>query len=75
MFFDLLQTHTIEGMFCDPLHGGNADMIGWQLVGFPGPVLSYKDRIEDYETRYRPAPQSLEQIVGHPVKGLEEDVS
>lgn len=72
-FFEMLRSHTIEGMFCDPLHGGNADLIGWQLLGFPGPVFSYKDRIEDYGKPYRPAPRSLEQIVGHPVKGLEDE--
>ncbi|OLB20102.1 MAG: hypothetical protein AUH16_05555 [Acidobacteria bacterium 13_2_20CM_57_7] len=34
VFFSLLRQHTIEGMFCDPMHGGNADMVGWQLIGF-----------------------------------------
>lgn len=73
MFFDLLKRHTVEGMFCDPLHGGNADLIGWQLLGFPGPVFSYRDEIENYGTPYRAEPKSLEQIVGHPVKGLEDE--
>jgi len=72
-FFQMLRTHTIEGMFCDPLHGGNVDLIGWQLLGFPGPVMSYKDRIESYGEPYRPQPQSLEQIVGRPVRGLEDE--
>src|SRR5438094_2891062 len=31
-FFQLLRQHTIEGMFCDPMHGGNAGLIGWQLA-------------------------------------------
>ena len=31
-FFQLLRAHTIEGMFSDPMHGGNAGLIGWQLV-------------------------------------------
>jgi len=39
-FFDLLRGHTLEGMFSDPLHGGNQRMVGWRLVGYPGPVLS-----------------------------------
>ena len=34
-FFQLLRTHTIEGMFSDPMHGGNAGLIGWQLIGYP----------------------------------------
>jgi gluconate 2-dehydrogenase gamma chain len=35
-FFSLLRTHTMEGMFADPVYGGNKDFSGWQLVGFPG---------------------------------------
>ena len=37
-FFRLLRSHTIEGIFCDPMHGGNVDMIGWQLIGFRVPA-------------------------------------
>jgi hypothetical protein len=39
-FFALVRTHTIQGMFCDPYYGGNADFIGWDLVGYPGLRLS-----------------------------------
>ena len=35
-FFELLRTHTIEGTFSDPAYGGNADFIGWELLGYPG---------------------------------------
>jgi gluconate 2-dehydrogenase gamma chain len=35
-FFDTVRTHTIEGMFADPIYGGNKDFAGWRLVGFPG---------------------------------------
>jgi gluconate 2-dehydrogenase gamma chain len=35
-FFSLVRTHTIQGMFCDPYYGGNANFIGWDLVGYPG---------------------------------------
>ncbi len=35
-FFGILRTHTMEGMFADPLYGGNKDFAGWRLVGFPG---------------------------------------
>jgi gluconate 2-dehydrogenase gamma chain len=35
-FFTLLRDHTIQGMFCDPFHGGNADFAGWDLIGYPG---------------------------------------
>jgi gluconate 2-dehydrogenase gamma chain len=35
-FFALVQTHTIEGTFCDPFYGGNAGFVGWDLLGYPG---------------------------------------
>jgi gluconate 2-dehydrogenase gamma chain len=35
-FFDLLRSHTLQGMFCDPYYGGNANFIGWDLLGYPG---------------------------------------
>jgi gluconate 2-dehydrogenase gamma chain len=35
-FFTLFLQNVIEGFFCDPIHGGNRDMIGWKLIGFPG---------------------------------------
>jgi len=35
-FFTTLRTHTMEGMFADPVYGGNKDFAGWRLVGFPG---------------------------------------
>jgi len=35
-FFDLLRTHTIQGTFSDPFYGGNANFVGWDLIGYPG---------------------------------------
>lgn len=73
-FFRMLRQHTIEGMFSDPLHGGNANMIGWQLIGYPGPIMSYRDEIDkSYGQAFRRKPMSLTQIVGHPVAGWEDE--
>jgi gluconate 2-dehydrogenase gamma chain len=36
VFFDLVRNHTIQGMFCDPYYGGNANFCGWDLLGYPG---------------------------------------
>lgn len=64
-FFALLRAHTIEGMFSDPMHGGNAGLIGWQLIGFPGPQMSHRNEIDKHFGQpWRPKPQSLEQITG-----------
>jgi len=72
-FFRLLRQHTIEGMFCDPMHGGNADMIGWQMIGYPGPYMSWGEHIDQhYGQPYRPKARSLREVVGHPVKPSED---
>lgn len=74
IFFALLRTHTIEGMFCDPMHGGNVDMVGWQMIGFPGPRMSYFREIDQYPGKpFRPKPVSLEQVVGKRVHPSEEE--
>ena len=73
-FFQLLRTHTIEGMFSDPMHGGNAGLIGWQLVGYPGPQMSYRNEIDKHFGQpWRPKPASLEQITGRPGKPWEDE--
>jgi gluconate 2-dehydrogenase gamma chain len=39
-FFELVRTHTIQGTFCDPVYGGNANFVGWDLIGYPGVRLN-----------------------------------
>lgn len=73
-FFRLLRTHTIEGMFCDPMHGGNAGMIGWQLIGFPGPRMSYAEDVEQHHGQaFPPRPRSLQQVIGRKVRPSEDE--
>ena len=73
-FFALLRAHTIEGMFSDPMHGGNAGLIGWQLAGFPGPQMSHRNEIDKHFGQpWRPKPQSLEQIMGQKPALLEDE--
>jgi gluconate 2-dehydrogenase gamma chain len=40
-FFNTVRTHTMEGMFADPIYGGNKDFAGWRLVGFPGGQMEF----------------------------------
>ncbi|HWV24622.1 MAG TPA: gluconate 2-dehydrogenase subunit 3 family protein [Thermomicrobiales bacterium] len=47
-FFSLLLEYVKAGFFADPIHGGNRDMVGWKLIGFPGAQMGYADLIEDY---------------------------
>lgn len=36
VFFGMLRTHTLQGTFGDPFYGGNANFVGWDLIGYPG---------------------------------------
>jgi gluconate 2-dehydrogenase gamma chain len=73
LFFSLLRQNTIEGMFSDPIHGGNADMVGWQLIGFPGPRMSnYDDVDKHFGEAFRPKPVSLRQATGSKVRPSED---
>jgi gluconate 2-dehydrogenase gamma chain len=35
-FFEMFLQNTLEGFWSDPIYGGNRDMAGWKLIGFPG---------------------------------------
>jgi gluconate 2-dehydrogenase gamma chain len=39
--FSMMRNDTIEGMFADPAYGGNRDLVGWTLVGWPAAQRSY----------------------------------
>jgi gluconate 2-dehydrogenase gamma chain len=72
--FALLRQNTIEGMFSDPVHGGNVDMVGWQLVGFPGPRMSNYDEVNKYfGEAFRPKGITLEQAIGRKVRPSEDE--
>jgi gluconate 2-dehydrogenase gamma chain len=74
VFFAFLRQNTIEGMFCDPVHGGNAGMVGWQLVGFPGPRMSNFDEIDKYYGKpFRPKPASLTQVTHAKIRPSEDE--
>jgi gluconate 2-dehydrogenase gamma chain len=40
-FFTMVQEDVVEGMFADPLYGGNRGYAGWKLVGYPGAQRAY----------------------------------
>jgi len=40
-FFAMLRTHMIQGMFSDPLYGGNRNMVGWKMIKYPGIHRAY----------------------------------
>jgi gluconate 2-dehydrogenase gamma chain len=41
LFFAVIREHTLEGMFGDPIYGGNHNAVGWKMIGFPGAQWGY----------------------------------
>ena len=60
-FFHNLRRHTAEGMFSDPVYGGNRNLVGWQLVGYPGAQRAYQPYEFQQEGTNR-QPQSILQM-------------
>jgi len=63
-FFTQLRNDTIEGMFSDPMYGGNRDLAGWKLIGYPGAQRFYTpDDIKNQS--FTREPQSLGQMMAN----------
>jgi gluconate 2-dehydrogenase gamma chain len=58
-FFEMLLSNTREGFFADPVYGGNRDMVGWKMIGFPGARYDYRDWIEKHNQPYPLPPVAI----------------
>ena len=38
-FFDLVVSHTMQGFYGDPRHGGNRERVSWKMLGLPYPPV------------------------------------
>jgi gluconate 2-dehydrogenase gamma chain len=54
VFWGTLYQTVMEGMFSDPIYGGNRNKAGWALIGFPGVIAVHRDHVEQY--RGKPFP-------------------
>lgn len=62
-FFSMFFQNVKEGLFADPIYGGNYNMIGWKWVRFPGNPMAYGDPyaiyIDQFNYPYNVAPKGL----------------
>ena len=58
-FFDLVYAHTMEGLFSDPIYGGNRDFAGWRAVGYPGAYYVYT---EEEQQSFEPLDKPFQSI-------------
>ncbi|HWA21276.1 MAG TPA: gluconate 2-dehydrogenase subunit 3 family protein [Caulobacterales bacterium] len=57
-FFALVRAHTLQGMFSDPYYGGNANFIGWDMIGYPGVRLAAAAELQKMNPQIKPTHQS-----------------
>jgi gluconate 2-dehydrogenase gamma chain len=54
VFWTTLYQTVIEGVYSDPIYGGNRNKAGWAIIGFPGVIAVHRDHVEKY--RGKPFP-------------------
>lgn len=63
-FFATLLQHTREGMFADPIYGGNVNFAGWDLIGYSGIKLVWDAEAQALNAIPAPAHVSVAQYGG-----------
>ena len=58
VFFQLLREHTLQGMFGDPIYGGNKSFAGWDLLGYPGVRMPVPAGYQKLNVKVKPAHKS-----------------
>ena len=53
-FWGTVYQTVMEGMFADPIYGGNRNKAGWKMLGFPGAIAVNRENIEKYRDKVFP---------------------
>jgi len=54
VFWTAVYQTVMEGMFSDPIYGGNRNKAGWKLIGFPGAIAVHRENVEKYRDKKFP---------------------
>jgi gluconate 2-dehydrogenase gamma chain len=58
-FFEQVIRDVQMGFFADPIYGGNRDMVGWRMIGYPGARYNYLDWVSRHNERFPLPPVSM----------------
>jgi gluconate 2-dehydrogenase gamma chain len=58
-FFAQMIRDVQTGFFADPIYGGNRDMVGWRMIGYPGARYNYLDWVHRHNERFPLPPVSM----------------
>jgi gluconate 2-dehydrogenase gamma chain len=50
-FWTVLYQTVMEGMFSDPIYGGNRNKAGWRMIGFPGAIAVNRENVEKFRDK------------------------
>jgi gluconate 2-dehydrogenase gamma chain len=50
-FFDVVYQATMEGLFGDPIYGGNKNKAAWKMIGYPGVIAVHATNITTYKNK------------------------
>jgi gluconate 2-dehydrogenase gamma chain len=64
-FFNRVRRLTLEGMFGDPVYGGNKNFAGWDLIRYPGAKLAVGPEDQSMKTPPKPFRKELYGAGGH----------
>ena len=67
VFWTTLYQTVVEGMYSDPIYGGNRNKAGWAIIGFPGVIAVHRDHVAQY--RGKPYPEQARRHRGHELGG------
>jgi gluconate 2-dehydrogenase gamma chain len=51
VFFTTMYQTVMEGMFSDPIYGGNRNKAGWKIIGFPGVIAVHYQNVEKFRDK------------------------
>jgi gluconate 2-dehydrogenase gamma chain len=53
-FFEVVYQTVMEGLFADPIYGGNRGKAAWKMLGFPGVIANHRQNIVVYKNQRFP---------------------
>ena len=63
VFFTTIYQTVMEGMFSDPIYGGNRNKAGWKIIGFPGVIAVHYQNVEKFrDKKYTADPLSIADV-------------
>src|SRR5215470_7000596 len=51
VFWSTVYQTVMEGMFSDPVYGGNRNKAGWKMIGFPGVIAVHREHVVQYRDK------------------------